>query len=216
MSKKPAKRHIKKMSTSKKAPNSQAGTATRSTRPGVMTVDPSIEREVQKVFTGYLIHMAITLLITMLVALLIVHIAKMEKSIGPGVVFMSVMLGLLFTYRRGVAQVFKEVRKLGSNRLSQRRYADAVFALEHFHRMGNMGFDKDGGAHYDLMLAYQGMGQKERAADMATWLTKYRARSPYTAKLAAAATLVPDPSLDQESPRVGDVVNTEDSEAPKQ
>ncbi len=216
MSKKPAKRHIKKLAAARKPASGQAGAGARAARPGVMTVDPSIEKAVQKVFFGYVIRMMLTLFLTILTAIVVVHFVKVDKSLAPGMVFMSVMLGLVLSYRRGVAQVFLEIRKLGSERLAQHRYADAVFALEHFHRMGNMGFDKDGRAHYELMLAYQGMGQQARASDMATWLTKYRGRSTYAAKLVKGHQSEIAPAADQDLSRPQDPANIEESEAPKQ
>ncbi len=216
MSKKPAKRHIKKISPAKKSPNNLPGSVPNASSPGVMKVDPSIEKAIQKVFFGYVIRMMLTLFLTILTAIIVVHFVKADKTLTPGIVFMSVMLGLVFSYRRGVAQVFLEVRKLGSERLAQRRYADAVFALEHFHRIGNMGFDRDGRAHYELMLAYHGMGQADRAKNMAEWLTKYRSRSQYTAKLVASSGTATVIAEDQESVRAPEDASTADSAAPRQ
>ncbi len=173
-------------------PPKRSAPRTQRIKPGQVTPAPETPREVMKVFTGYWLRMLLTLLLTLLSAALIAFAAHLAHSLWPALLFMSALFGLLVSSRRGLVATFEKLRALGEGKLKQHRYADAVYILENFHRMGNMGFDKDGRAHYLLMLAYSSMGETERAAGIADWLQRYRSKSEYAASLAKKQAVVHD------------------------
>lgn len=153
-------------------------------RPGVTILDPLTEKAVNSLFYGLLKRLAITTVVMIVVGLIVSAIAKFAHTPAAPVIFLSILLGVAIAYHRGVDTVFEGVRKIGIEKLAQKRYADALFALENFHRMGNMGRDRDGEAHYYLMQTYLATGETARAADIAQWLGKNRKRSPWAAKAA--------------------------------
>ena len=153
-------------------------------RPGVTTLDPLTEIAVNKLFLGLLRRLAITCVVMLVVGLIVSTIAKYAHTPAAPVIFLSILLGIAIAYHRGVDAVFEGVRKIGIEKLNQKRYADALFALGNFHRVGNMGRDRDGEAHYYLMQTYLAMGDAAKAAEIAAWLHKNRKRSPWTAKAA--------------------------------
>ncbi len=135
--------------------------------------------------------MLITILVMAVVAAAVITIAGATKNSGIGVFFLSVVFGLLISFWRRVGMAFTAVRQLGIERWKQRRYADAVYALEHFHRVGNMSFDANGEAHYYLTLAYLELGQNAKAIEIEAWMRRHRPRSTFTPRATAAITSSP-------------------------
>ncbi len=153
-------------------------------RPGVTTLDPLTEKAVNGLFLGLLKRLAITCVVMLVVGLIVSAIAKYAHTPAAPVIFLSILLGVAIAYHRGVDAVFEGVRQIGIEKLNQKRYADALFALENFHRVGNMGRDRDGEAHYYLMQTYLATGETDKASDIANWLGKNRKRSPWAIKAA--------------------------------
>ena len=159
--------------------------APRPAREGVKAPSPGIANEVNKVFLGYLKGLAISLVVFGGTAVAVVFAAHVSKSISPVLFLVSVLLGTLLAYKRGMDRTFRQLLELGRQKLQQRLYADAAYVLEQFHKKGNMGFDRTGEAHYLLWQAYKGMGETLKAEETEVWLKKNRPRSIYLAKLPA-------------------------------
>lgn len=156
-------------------------------RPRSNTLDPNIEKEVNALFIGLMRRLLITCAIMLVLGLLSTGLAKSAHATAAPIIFLSILLGVTIAYHRGVDKVFEGVKQIGIDKLRQKRYADAAFALENFHRVGNMGRDRQGEAHYYLMQAYQGMGNTEKVAEIAAWLQKHRTRSEWTKKATTEA-----------------------------
>ncbi len=155
-------------------------------RPGVLTFDPGTEKEINSLFFRLLKRLGITVIVMMCSAIAVITLARATHNIAYGVFFCSVLIGLLISFWRNVERVFAALKALGIQRQTQRRYADAAYILEHFHRLGNMSFDRDGEAHYYLTLAYLGLNQSERANQMVAWLKRNRSGGPYAGRAADA------------------------------
>lgn len=154
-------------------------------RPGAITLDPKTKKEVDGLFMSLFRRLMITCAIMLIIGLICTLFAKQARMTAAPVIFFSILLGVSIAYHRGVDKVFSGVKQLGKEKLEQKRYADAVFALDYFHRVGNMGLDRDGEAHYLLMTAYEGLHDTVKTTEIAAWMRKHRARSPWTAKIAA-------------------------------
>ena len=152
-------------------------------RPGSATLDPKTEKEINALFIGLMRRLLITCAIMLVLGLITTGIAKSSHAAAAPVIFLSILLGITIAYHRGVDRVFDGVKQIGIDRLRQKRYADAAYALENFHRVGNMGRDRQGEAHYYLIQAYQGLGNADKAAEIAAWMRKHRARSSWTKKM---------------------------------
>jgi hypothetical protein len=154
--------------------------------PGVLTLDLATEKEINGLFLALLKRLALTIVIMMITSVGVITLAHATRSAAIAVFFMSVLVGLLISFWRNVEKAFVAVKQLGIARQQQRRYADAAYALEYFHRLGNMSFDKDGEAHYHLALAYLGLNQPEKAEQMAEWLKRHRSNSPFATRASEA------------------------------
>lgn len=102
------------------------------------------------------------------------------KSLPPYMALVT--FAIVFPFVRGAARVFAQIKQAGRQRCEQRRFADAQFALEYFHRFGQMSFDPDGEAHYFLTRAYLGLGEFQQAGQMARWMQRHRRKSEWTRK----------------------------------
>lgn len=151
-------------------------------RVGVTSVDPETEQAVNRLFMRLIRRVALTCGIMFATGWLVTWVAKSSHAVSVPVIYYAILLGVAIVYYRGVEQVFADVRQLGIEKLKQRRYADAVFALENFHRVGNMNRDRTGEAHYYLMQAYRGMGQTEKATEARDWLQKHRSKSEWATR----------------------------------
>ena len=152
-------------------------------RPGSLTLDSKTEKEVNGLFMTLFRRLIITCVIMLLIGLVCTLFAKQARLTAAPVIFFSILLGVSIAYHRGVDKVFSGIKQIGKDRLQEKRYADAVFALDNFHRMGNMGIDRDGEAHYMLMKAYEGLHDTVKTDEIAAWLRKHRSRSQWTAKI---------------------------------
>ncbi len=151
-------------------------------RPGVTTPDPKTEKEVTAIFVTLFRRLAITCVIMMVVGFITTAIAKVDRSSIAPVIFLSILFGISIAYLRGVGAVFGQVKRLGIERYEQRKYADAILVLENFRRRDNRGQDRDGEAHYYLLKAYQALDQVEKMPEIAEWMAKHRAKSPWNAR----------------------------------
>ena len=149
-------------------------------RVGAGALDPETEKAVNRLFLRLVRRVALTCAVMLVTGWLVTLVTKTSKSASAPVIYYAILLGVAIVYQRGVEQVFTQVRQMGIEKLKQRRYADAVFALENFHRLGNMNRDRTGEAHYYLMQAYQGTGQMEKASEVREWLQKHRPKSEWT------------------------------------
>jgi hypothetical protein len=156
--------------------------ANSSRRSGSATLDPKTEKEINSLFIGLMRRLLIACAIMLVLGIISTGLTKSAHAPAAPVIFLSILLGVTIAYHRGVDRVFEGVKQIGVDRLRQKRYADAAFALENFHRVGNMGRDRQGEAHYYLMQAYQGLGNTDKAAEIAAWLRKNRKRSEWTKK----------------------------------
>ena len=87
-------------------------------------------------------------------------------------------------YWRGQVRLSNRILRLGKEKFEQKRYGDARTVLEYFHRVGNMGFDVEGEAHYYLVLVYIGLDDLTRAESVAVWLRSHRSRYAWAEKAA--------------------------------
>ena len=181
MSKRPARPKHRQNSASPHRPAESSAPG-----PGVAVLDPATEREINGLFLALLKRLGMTVIIMMVSSIGVIAVAHASRNAAIGVFFLSVLIGLLISFWRNVERVFQAVKSLGIERQKRRRYADAAYALEHFHRLGNMSFDRDGEAHYYLMLAYLGLNQVDRATAMVDWLRRHRSRFPYADRAAQA------------------------------
>ena len=149
---------------------------------GSTSLDPEMEKAVNRLFLRLIRRVALTCAVMLVTGWLVTWATKSSHAASAPVIYYAILLGVAIVYQRGVEQVFTQVRQLGIEKLKQRRYADAVFALDNFHRLGNMNRDRTGEAHYYLMQAYQGMGQTEKATEIRDWLQKHRAKSEWATR----------------------------------
>lgn len=164
-------------------------------RTGSASLDPETEKAVNRLFLRLVRRVALTCAVMLATGWLVTWATKSSHAASAPVIYYAILLGVAIVYYRGVEQVFTQVRQMGIEKLKQRRYADAVFALENFHRLGNMNRDRTGEAHYYLMQAYQGMGQTEKAVEILAWLQKHRANTEWTLRAAKTApSLSADPT----------------------
>lgn len=155
--------------------------------PEARTLDPTVEAAIMRLLRRFLLRTAIVFLLVAFLSTYLPSLLHIPPNGALAVVFISAF-GVMIPYWKGLNNVFREILRLGREKLAQRRYADARHALEYFHKLGNMGFDLDGEAHYHLMLAYLGLGELDKAQKMTEWLQKYRKRFPWAEKAATALT----------------------------
>ena len=148
-----------------------------------------LKHEVDVIFFAYIIRMTVTLLLSLIMSLVIVKLFKVAQVQVIWVVFMSLLLGIVFTFRRGVQPVFTRLLTLAKARMQLNRYGDVIYILKNFHNFGNQQFDKDGEAHFLLMMAYKEAGEPEKAEAMRKWIIRGRPRSSYAARLKNEANL---------------------------
>ena len=164
-------------------------------------MDPATGREINRLFLTLLRRLATTVLIMAVVSAVMITTVRPTRNVSVGVVFLSIVLGLLISFWRRVEVVFKEVKQIGMDKWKLRRYADAAFALEHFHRVGNMSFDRDGEAHYFLVLCYLQLGQNDKAMEIEAWMRRGRPSSEYT--VCATAAISGSPAETAAGTRIG-------------
>lgn len=148
-----------------------------------------LKHEVDVIFFAYIIRMTVTLLLCLIMSLVIVKVFKLAHLQVVWVVFMSLLLGIVFTFRRGVQPVFTRLLALAKARMQLKRYGDVIYILKNFHNFGNQQFDKDGEAHFLLMMAYKEAGEPEKADAMRKWIIRGRPKSRYATQLRNDATL---------------------------
>lgn len=144
---------------------------------------PELKHEVDVIFFAYIIRMTVTLLLCLTLSLIIVKIFKVANVQVVWVVFMSMIFGLVFTFRRGVQPVFTRLLSLAKKKMQLKRYGDVIYILQNFHHFGNQRFDREGEAHYLLMLAYIEAGQPDKGTVMRDWIIRRRPRSSYAVQL---------------------------------
>src|SRR5579884_254476 len=148
------------------------------------TLHPALEAELKRLFSGFFKRMLVLFLLVGVVTTFAVAALRLPPTTGMAVQF-AAAFGVILPYWRGIDRISKYIKQIGRDRVNQRRFADARYALEYFHRLGNMSLDIDGEAHYYLMLAYLGLDDLERARQMVTWLQKNRPRSKWPEKAAS-------------------------------
>lgn len=92
-----------------------------------------------------------------------------------GVICVLMVVVIMFWFRR----MFAVLKEIGRKLYQERKYPEAVQALEPFTHMGSRSFDPDGEAHYLLATIYHKQGEAEKAQKVADFLLRYRSRTPF-------------------------------------
>ena len=165
--------------------NSNSASAPAPVKPVDTTPDPALEKQITKLVSAFMVRILISFFI---VALLIEYGIRQAKVSPQNTLplIAAATFGIMFPFVRGAAKVFKEIKRLGIERLEKRKYADAQFALDYFHRFGQMSFDPTGEAHYHLIRAHIGLGNMEKARDLVVWMQKHRRLREWTTQAATA------------------------------
>lgn len=142
-------------------------------------------KQISKMVMGFMGRILMTFFVIAIVIEIGITQAKVSQPNAMMLVTVATF-GIMFPFVRGAGKVFKEILRIGIERLAQRKYADAEFVLEYFHRFGQMSFDPTGKAHYHLVRALLGLGNVDRARMMVAWMQKHRRRNDWTPKAAEA------------------------------
>lgn len=151
----------------------------------ITTLDPAVEAQLRGIIWRFTFRSLLTFFLVVVVITFAASTLHLSPDIGKSVMFLGAF-GAVFPYWRNLARAFSTILQTGKDKLAQHRYADARYALEYFHRTGNMRFDWDGEAHFYLTLAYLGLEEMEKAEEMVAWLQKYRKKSDWKDKAARA------------------------------
>jgi hypothetical protein len=137
------------------------------------TLDPALEAQTKQVVGRFVVRMALVFVLVGVVSswgAVLTHARGFTAQIIP----ILAAVGVMLPFQRGLYRLAQQFKQLGREKVAQHRYADARFVLDYFHRFGTMSLDMDGEAHYYLTLACIGLGDLDRARQMADWLQKYR------------------------------------------
>lgn len=150
------------------------------------TLDPALETQTKQVVGRFVVRMGFVFVLVGIVSswgAALTHAQGFTAQIIP----ILAAVGVMLPFQRGLYRLAQQFKQLGREKVTQHRYADARFVLDYFHRFGTMSLDMDGEAHYYLTLACIGLGELDRARQMATWLQKYRPTRGKWAEKAASA-----------------------------
>lgn len=139
----------------------------------------------RRIVRSFIIRMAVIFLIAGLVSSLVVEFRRVPGISGFMIPIVAAF-GVSLPFWRGLDRLIRHVRQIGRDRLNQRRFADARFVLDYFHRLGTMNLDIEGESHFYLVQALIGLGELDRAAQITAWLQKYRRRWQWPEKARAA------------------------------
>ncbi len=129
--------------------------------------------------------MAILFVVAGLVSTVVVSLTR-RPGLTIQLIPIAAAFAVMFPFWRGLDRLIRQVMLYGRERLNQRRFADARYIFEHFHRFGAMNLDMRGEAHFYLVQALIGLGELDRAGEMVGWLERYRSRWPWPEKAATA------------------------------
>ena len=119
------------------------------------------------------------------------HLFRYHKPLD----LVSILI-VLIPFFFGMNRLFAARLKLGREFVSQRRWREAIAALDPFAGRGQRFLDSSGEAHYLLGQAYAGIGQTARADAARAFVREHRS-GPWADKLKAAPPK-PVPSARQE------------------
>ena len=160
------------------------------------TLDPAAQKQVNRLFCAHLQRVATLLLGLMVTAIILVDITHSSRSATVPMMFFSALVAIILYFPISVNKLFGAIKAIGREHAQKRRYADAVYALENFHRIGNMSLDPDGEAHYYLTESYLGLDKRVQAEEIMQWLLRHRKKSEWTPKAEALiARASPPPSV---------------------
>jgi hypothetical protein len=151
----------------------------------VLTLDPSVEKQIRRWLLRFYLLMAILTLLFSFLATFLPLLLRVPPKQSQYLVFVAAF-ALMAVYWSGLPRIFRRILAMGKERLAERRYADAQKALETFDRPSNRNYDIEGEAHYYLVLAHIGMGDIDHAARCVAWLRKTRGRYSWGDKAADA------------------------------
>jgi hypothetical protein len=157
-----------------------------------LTPSPGLERQIRRRFFGLWFRVGIIFFGVSIATTFGLNALKLSRSarvIAP----YAIAFGIALPMASQMDRHFRRLRATSADLLKQRNYADARVMLEPFHRFGNMTFDRDGEAHYLLTRALIGLGEMERAEEMAAWVQRYRKNYPFAEKAALALASAPKP-----------------------
>ena len=172
-------------SRARKRSNRPKSAQTPHTRPGAVLVDTAFEKQIIdliKRFTGRSLLSSAVILIMCEYALQ--HSSRPREVLLPYATVSA--FAVAFPYVRGASRTFKEIKQLGIRQFKAQKFADARFALDYFHRFGQMSFDRDGEAHFYLIRANIRLGDIETAKNLDLWMQKHRSKFDWAAKSTAA------------------------------
>ncbi len=92
------------------------------------------------------------------------------------------LLVVMLPFFAGMNKLFAARLALGRDLVGQRRWREAIAALDPFAGAGQRFLDKTGEAHYLLSLAYQGTGDSPRANAARAFVRRHRA-GPWAQRL---------------------------------
>jgi hypothetical protein len=84
------------------------------------------------------------------------------------------ILVVLIPFFIGISRLFATRLQLGRGFVAQRRWREAVAALDPFEGSGQRFLDSAGEAHYLLYLAYSGLGARAKAESARAFLLRHR------------------------------------------
>lgn len=117
-------------------------------------------------------------LATLALLLIMTVVMAVVNAVVPGPLhrFLNTLglLVVLVPFFVGTNRLFAARLALGREFVQQRRWREAIAALDPFAGAGQRFLDSSGEAHYLLALAYAGAGDRERAAAARAFVQRYR------------------------------------------
>ncbi len=149
------------------------------------TLDPVFEKQIISLIKRFTVRSLLSsAIILAMCEYALQHSSRPREVLLPYALVSA--FAVAFPYVRAASHTFREIKQLGIKRFQLRKLADAKFALEYFHRFGQMSFDRDGEAHYYLIRTLIGLGEIDTAVKMDLWLQKHRSKFEWAAKSAVA------------------------------
>ncbi len=168
-------------SHSKRAPTKTNRTPAPSALPPSLTPDPAVAGQIRRLLWGFVLRTLALFVLVAVITSLATVVGHLPQR-GAQIILFASIFGVTVPFWRGLDRVARRIQQRGHEFVEARRYADGRVALEFFHRVGNMGLDRDGEAHFDLVRAHIGLGDLETAETLADWLTRHRPKSKAAAK----------------------------------
>jgi hypothetical protein len=169
----------------RKTTNKSIKSASSRARAANTTLDPEFEKLIISLIKRFTVRSLLSsAIILAMCEYALQHSARPREVLLPYALVSA--FAVAFPYVRAASHTFREIKQLGIKRFQMRKLADAQFALEYFHRFGQMSFDRDGEAHYYLIRTLIDLGNLDTALKMDLWVQKHRSKFEWAGKSASA------------------------------